>query len=233
MTTAITIPALLENRDTDPDTLRRRVSDYYITDCYIADYEPFRWDQEPTDSSELIEFQPPRMVTRRYLVRERAETIGRSVSIREYDEGSRTLLMIDFEEPENEFPKDHLEAIRFLRNNGRPVLANRLVAMLRDAEEDPDEAEIGIVSLRDMARLMVERQGFADPSIGSDDLGDVYAQWRTAGNGVLVINFLGYGAVLITAQADETAEREKLDISERGETRDILRKHGRLVPSRN
>lgn len=226
MTTAITAPTLLE--DIDANTLHRRVSDYRT-----ADYEPSGWNQESTNSDELVELHSPRIVTQRYLIRERTETTDRPARVRKYGEGGWTLFLIDFGEPETEFPMDHIEAIRFLRNNGRPVLAKRLISMLQSVKEDPDEAEVRIVSLRDMARLMVERQEFADPSIGSDDLGDVYAQWRIAGNGIMVLNFLGYGEVIITAQADETDERGKLDISNKGKAGSILLEYGSLVPSRN
>ena len=50
-----------------------------------------------------------------------------------------------------------------------------------------------------MARLLVEPACFADPAIGSDGWGVMHAQWRITGNGLLVMSFLGYGEILLTA----------------------------------
>ena len=183
-----------------------------------------------TNNTQLAESQPTKPTNRRYVIRAFTGATTYAIRIYQYGEDPDALVMVDFGEPEAEFPKDHVETVRFLRANGRLILANKLVTMLQDVEEDPDGIAVNIVSLRDMARLIVERKDFADPSISPDRLGVVHAQWRIVRDGLLVMSFLGYGEVLLIAQADESPDQEELDVSERGQTQDILRKHGHLVP---
>ena len=151
--------------------------------------------------------------------------------IRQYGEGPNAIIVVDFEEPETEFDGDQLEAVRFLRSNGREVLASKLVEMLRNAEEDG--RTVNIVSLRDMVRLMVRCQRLADPFVSPDDYGIVYAQWQTEGNGLVVISFPGGEEIVLTAQADAVPGLEELDISEQGNMHGVMRKYGHLVPHRN
>ena len=113
-----------------------------------------------------------------------------------------------------------------------PILSDKLVTMLRDVQEDPDSPPVNIVSLRQMASLLINQPDFADPFIGPDNRGFVYAQWRIVGNGVLVIRFPDDERILLIAQADETSEREELDISVEGPKSNILEEYRYLVPSR-
>ena len=168
-----------------------------------------------------------------FLVQTPSGTADHRPEFIQYGEDSDALIVVGFGESETEIPKDHWEAVRFLRNNGRSILADKLIAMLQAVDDDPDGGTISIVSLRDMARLMVENGGFADPSISPDDLGIVHAQWRIFGDGLLVISFIGHGEILVVAQADGDPHREDLDISKRGQMQGILREYGHLVPLRH
>lgn len=153
-----------------------------------------------------------------------------SVTLIQYGDDSETLIVFDFGEPLDEFPKEDREAVEHLRRSGRSVLADRVEEMLRDAEEDPDAPAVNLVSLRDMARILTEHGDFTNPVVSLDRRGLVHGQWRIDGNGFLVVSFLGHDEVVLIAQADECPSSEALDISDRGPARDILGRHGHLVP---
>ena len=182
---------------------------------------------EPADSRHT------RTVGPRYVLRSYSGTSDYEISLLQYGEYPDTLIMVDFGEPTSEFPEEYQAHIDHLRTNGRRILADKLVTMLRNMRDDPDQGEVHIVSLQDMARLFSKRQEFADPFIGTDRRGIIHAQWRMVGNGVLVWGFLGYGDVLLVAQADETPDNEELDITTRGSEHAILEEFGHLVPRRN
>ena len=140
-------------------------------------------------------------------------------------------VLVDFGEAITDFPTDHQETVEYLRTYGRPVLAEKLVTMLQNVKDDPDEPPIHVSSLRDMARCLVEHKGFADPSIGLDRRGMVYAQWRIMGDGILVVSFLGHDEVLLVAQASRGGC--PVDVSKQGRSQDIVKEHEDLVPRRN
>ena len=162
----------------------------------------------------------------------------------QYGSNADTWVLTDFGEPTSDFPEEQQEVVDWLRNNGRPVLSDKLVTMLQDVQEDPDGPQINIVSLKQMAEFFVEQKDFADPSIGPDRHGIVYAQWRIIGNGVLVIRFPGDEKLLLVAQADampchghegarnidRQATKVKLDICTEGPMAEVLKEHGHLVP---
>ena len=162
-----------------------------------------------------------------------ADTVDHEVKFLRYGEDSDTWIVVDFGEPASEFPEEQQEVIDRLRSNGRPVLSKKLVTMLRDVQEDPDGPQINIVSLRQMAWLFIEQQDFADPFVGPDSRGIVYAQWRIVGNGVLIIRFPDDEKILLVAQADKTSDSEELDISIQGPKSGILEEYGHLVPLRH
>ena len=143
------------------------------------------------------------------------------------------VIVFDFEEPISEFPEEHRKAVEFLRRNGRSVLAAKLITMLLDVKDDPDAPPISLASLWDMAQILTENGDFSDPVIGPDRRGIIHGQWQIIGNGILVVSFLGYGEIILVAQADDTPERGKLDISDRGPEQEILERFGHLVPNRN
>jgi hypothetical protein len=156
---------------------------------------------------------------------------GHQLNFIQYGRDASNIVLVDFGEPITDFPADHQETVEYLRANGRPILADKLVTMLQNIDEDPDEPEVNIVSLQDMARCLVERGDFADPSIGPDRYSMVYAQWRIMGDGVLVVSFLGDDEILLVAQADRNGC--PVDVSKRGRLQDILKEYECLVPRRH
>ena len=227
MTGAATAPILSEEANASVEALLLSVS------CSDANSKTWEADYQPANNTQSTEFQHDKPRVYRYVIRRSADTTIYAVRTHQYGKDPDAWIFVDFGEPEAEFPRDHLAAVRFLRTNGRPSLADELVAMLQDIEDDSEEVVIDVASLRDMARLITERKNFADPSISSDRLGVIHAQWRILGDGLLVMSFLGREIVLLTAQADERCDREGLDISDRGHTLNIVRKYEHLVPNRN
>ena len=167
-----------------------------------------------------------------YVILSCTGTAQYEVAVVQYGEGSGAWVIVDFQEPTSEFPEEHQEVVDYLRDYGRPLLAEQLVEMLRNVGEDSDEPLPKIVSLRDMARLIVEHRNFADPFIGPDGSGFVHAQWRILNDGMLVVVFLGFGQVLLVAQADKGHDARGLDLNIHGEGNVILEKYGYLVPRR-
>jgi hypothetical protein len=227
MTTATTTPVLAKERDVDLDALHPPVF-YNVTGL-----ETWNADSELANDSRPDTAQSDQMAICHFVVRVPAVATDYAIKIFQYGGDTDALILVDFDEPEDEFPKDHLETVRFLRGNGRRILADKLVTLLHEAQEDPDEVRIKIASLRDMAQLLVEQGRFADPSIGPDGWGVIHAQWRITGNGLLVMSFLGYGEVLLTARANKSPSQDRLRISQRMRAQDILREYGHLVPLRN
>ena len=182
-----------------------------------------------TDVSSVSE----QLVIPRCVIRSHSGTGDYAVTLIQYGEDSNALIIVDFGETATEFPKEQQEVVNYLRENGRPILAGKLITLLRNVREDPNGSTVNIISLREMARLLVTHENFSDPFVGPDRRGIVHAQWRIMNNGVLVVSFLGYGEILLVAQADENPDNEALDISARGLERDILGEYGHLVPRRH
>ena len=221
MTTSATAPDLTEAEDS------------FSSSSYIREFneaiERGVWGHyaEPAGNSLYRQMLIPPCV-----IRAHPGTSDYEVMLIQYGGDSNAIVVVDFGESTSEFPKEHREIIRLLRDNGRPILAGKLITMLRNVNEDPDKPTISIFSLRDMARLLIEHGEYADPFIGPDRRGIIHAQWRIIGNGVLVVSFLGYGEILLVAQADESPNEVALDISRRGPEQGILEEYGRLVPRR-
>jgi hypothetical protein len=217
---------------TAPDLTDSEVSDSYAS--YIREFneaiERGVWEHyaEPAGNS-----QSTQLLIQPCVIRAHPGTADYEVTLIQYGGDSNAIVVVDFGESTSEFPKEHREIIKLLRDNGRPILAGKLITMLRNVNEDPDKPTISIFSLRDMARLLIEHGEYADPFIGPDRRGIIHAQWRIIGNGVLVVSFLGYGEILLVAQADESPNEVALDVSSRGPEQEILEEFGRLVPRRN
>ena len=227
MTTATTTPTLFRGENPDFESLRIPVF-YSTTDQ--------RTSAITSQSVSGTQLDDPQLVTprnRRYVVRVPTVPTACTVKMLQYGEEKDALILVDFGVAEVKVPNTNWETVWFLRANGRPILADKLVAMLQEAEEDPDEVTISMASLKDMARFLVEHGGFADPSIGPDGYGVMHAQWRLPGHGLLAMSFLGYGLVLLTARVNESPGQERLRISKRVRAQDILRECGHLVPLRN
>lgn len=139
-------------------------------------------------------------------------------------------VIVDFNEPLEEFFLDYQGAVSYLQKNGRPVAARQLLDILVDQE--PEDEPIRITSLREMAWLLVDEPDFADPFIGADRRGLMHAQWRIAGNGVIVWGFFERGENLLVIRADKVPSRPALKVSTRSTKTKILDQYGNLVPRR-
>ena len=140
------------------------------------------------------------------------------------------IVVVDYGEPLEAFPEEHRWAVDYLRSNGRPILAGKLEVLLAEMRRDPEEAEVNVFSMWDMARVLTKQKDFADPAIATDWRGFIHAQWRITGNGVLVWGFQGNGEILMVAQADAVLGRDALNISECRAEGEILAEFGHLVP---
>ena len=227
MTTAITTPALFRSEDSDLESLR--IPMFYST----TDQRTSATTSQSESGTQLDDTQLVTSRTRHYVVRVPTVPTVCNVKILQYGEEKDALILVDFGVTAVEVPNTEWETVWFLRANGRPILADNLVTMLEEAEEDPGEVTISMASLKDMARFLVEHGGVADPSVGPDGYGVMHAQWRLSGHGLLVMSFLGYGVILLTARANESPGQERLRISKRVRAQEILREYGHLVPLRN
>ena len=172
------------------------------------------------------------VVAHDFIVPVHSGTIQIELEVREYHDMGRTFFIVDFMEPEDEFPNECQSVIRELRDNGRPVLANTLFDIVRDMQDELLDYKVAIVSLRDMARFLIEDRTVVDPIVGPDGKGIMYAQWEITDGGDLILGFPGYGEIILVAQRDEDPNVEELDISDRGPQQRILEKYGYLVPRR-
>jgi len=123
--------------------------------------------------------------------------------------------------------------LSMLRLNSRPVVAKRLEEILTEMAEDPLECNINIVSLWALVMMLARQHAFADPVIGPDNQGDMYAQWLIERNGIIAFGFPEGDDVLFVAQQDGGPCNDGLDISDRGLEQDIIDKYGYLVPLRS
>ena len=84
-------------------------------------------------------------------------------------EPSSTTILVDFSDPESliepENPQ-YLEIVEQLRSGGREVVAEELIELLHDLQEEGEE--INTYSLQAMARFLIKNREFADPIFGPD-----------------------------------------------------------------
>ena len=144
----------------------------------------------------------------------------------------RAASLVGVEEAEPEFGAEYQQVIDGLRNGGREALAGELIEMLRNCREDPEEAESKLPSLRNMARLLIERSELEDPIAGPSPDGVMQAEWRIAGDGLLVMAFLEDDVIHCVVQADADAQGGPLYRSERLSEKEALEEFGHLVPLR-
>ena len=90
---------------------------------------------------------------------------------------------------DTEFDSEYQRVIDELRDGGRELAANELIAILRNSQEDPEEPEVKLFSLQSMARFLVSNGEFNDPIIGPDPIGIMQIEWHINGNGLLVLAF--------------------------------------------
>ena len=119
MSTATTAPTLPKERDVGLDALHVPLS-YSLTGL-----ETWKADPELANGTRPDKAQLDPLANRCYVVRVPTVATDYAVKIFQYGGDRDALILVDFEEPEDEFPKDHLETVRFLRANGRPILADK------------------------------------------------------------------------------------------------------------
>ena len=111
------------------------------------------------------------------------------------------------------------EVIAMLRRSGRPGVADRLgyLRQLEHEDEDLDDLPLALDSLRQLARFLMDERWLPEPEIGVTPDGLTHAEWRfpenptdTAGNGLLVMEFLCSGRVRFAAIANETESRQEV-----------------------
>ena len=128
---------------------------------------------------------------------------------------------------------DQRAALAMLRLNSRPVVASRLKEILAERANDPDGSDINIASLWALVNMLARQYAFADPAIGPDNQGLMYAQWLIDRNGVVAFGFPEGDEVLFVAHQKSEPRHEGIAISERGLEQDIVNKYGYLVPRRS
>ena len=75
------------------------------------------------------------------------------------------------------------EIVDALRSHGLNKVAARLVQQLEMLEEDPEEPDLAIESLRSFAEFFIQETHLPVPEIGAGPEGFVEAEWRIASNG--------------------------------------------------
>ena len=167
-----------------------------------------------------------------HLIPSRASTEIVLMVYKAYHDDDRVFIVADFGEPIDTFPVQYQQVVEDIREHGRELLAGDLVSLLSDLiSEDiqPHAQGVVLISIRDLARMLIEERDFRDPRVSPDNAGTLYAEWEIYNDGVVVMGFPGYGEVVLTAQADEGPNHESLDISERGPRKDILAKYRSLL----
>ncbi len=125
------------------------------------------------------------------------------------------------------------EVIEQLRSRGRELVAEELVELLRNIQEDPyDDVEIQMFSLQAMARFLIEHDQFADPLVGPDPEGLMQIEWRIFGDGLLVMAFLKDEYIHCVAQAESPDSASSLDVSVELPMEQAAKEYGYLVPRR-
>ena len=137
-----------------------------------------------------------------------------------------TIVLVDdlseWKQTETGFDSEYQRVIDELRNGGREITADEVVAILRNSQEDPEEPEIKLFSLQSMAHFLVTNEEFDDPIIGPDPSGLMQIEWHIHGNGLLVMAFIEGNEIHFIAQADETSDLPALDESVQLPTNQIV-----------
>ena len=154
----------------------------------------------------------------------------------EYAGESSTTILVDHWDPalarESEFDPEYQQVVDELRSGGREIPAEDLIEMLRNIQEDPEEPEIKLFSLRAMVRFLIKHRKFDDPIIGPDPIGIMQAEWHIIGDGLLVMAFLHDNQIHCVAQADATPQNEALNRNVQLTENQAIEEFGHLVPLR-
>ena len=75
------------------------------------------------------------------------------------------------------------EIVEAMRSHGLNEVAARLVQLIEMLDEDPDEPDLAIESLRSFAEFFMQEIHLPVPEIGAGPEGFVEAEWRISSNG--------------------------------------------------
>ena len=146
------------------------------------------------------------------------------------------VVLVDFGDTKGatgtEHDAEYQEVIEDLQKGGREILADELIEMLRNAQEDAEELDIKLFSLQAMARFLIRQKQYDDPIFGPDPHGLVQIEWHIDGDGLLVMAFLEEEQIHCVVQADATPKREMLNKSVLLTENQAVEEFGYLVPLR-
>ena len=146
-----------------------------------------------------------------------------------------SIVLIDFWEnviEEDTRDTEYSRVVTALRACGREIPAAKVVAKLQSAAERPEEPEIKLYSLQEMARFLLRHKDYACPLVGTDPYGIIQVEWRFDGNGLLVVAFLGNGDVHCVALSDATPSRDEMNESVQLSTEAVAETFGELIPKK-
>ncbi len=102
-----------------------------------------------------------------------------------------------------------------LRQSGHTEIADRLIYLQQEVEDDPDELPIDLESLRSLALFLLEDDGWGlpDPWICVAPNGFIQIEWRFQPNGILAMVFPPSDSIqLVVLGASSSDEDERLNI---------------------
>ena len=109
---------------------------------------------------------------------------------------------------------DHRDILTALEQSGLGATAARLLHLRRLADEDPEEPDIPIESLRGLASFLLNQPRLPSPRLGVGPEGLIQAEWRVPEDGILALKFLPTGFVrfaAVSAPAQTGIERRRVN----------------------
>ena len=91
------------------------------------------------------------------------------------------------------------EIVAELYHSGLDSSAERIAYLRGLKEEDPEEPEMSLESLRQMALFLVEERHLPAPDIGVGPDGLLGIEWRVPERGLIAMNFLTSGLIRFAA----------------------------------
>lgn len=91
------------------------------------------------------------------------------------------------------------EIVAELRQSGLSSAAERIVDLQQLLEEDPDEPEMSLESLRQLTLFLVEERQLPAPDIGVGPDGLLGISWRIPERGIIAMSFLASGLIQFAA----------------------------------
>ena len=106
------------------------------------------------------------------------------------------------------------EVTALLRQSGLDAAADRLDYLQELIEEDPDEPEMSLDSLRQLALFLMEERQLPFPGIGMGPDGLLGISWRIPERGIIAMRFLPSCLVQFAASRDLTApESQRIGVN--------------------